>query len=526
MLPTDTLVAAPDDRAIPPAQTQAPFLAQSWRWIVLGLFAAWVLLVGSHHEPWFDEAQAWLMARDNGLWQLVAGRVRYEGTPGLWHTVLWLVIRAGLPYRWFFVVPAAFAIAGAAVIVWRAPFPPVLRVLLLASYFYGYQFSVVGRSYCLDLLLVPLAATFFADRVDRPIRFALVIGLIANTNAHGFLVAGVLGLELAWQLFNARRRSVGALALVGGLGLFALFCAWQPADNAFLQPQLRTPPVMTLVVYLCNAFVDQLWVWAPATGNKWDVLGSIALTLVLQRPVVALILAGRQRMMALGVVGVLLALAALVHAALWHAGVFFVFWVFLLWISWGNPLPARDRRQLIAAMGIIFALQAVQTVRSGLWDIGHVYAPGRQAAAAITAWRSTHPQGRIFGYGDYAFGVQPWFAGNVFANYHNGDPRMSYVRWDKGEPWMAGAWHMRTRMDFWHRVLAGRPDLIVASQVNRNGLDGTLADLAPDACRAGYGVRAVLPGTMIWRGAMAGNQTLTLFERAQSGPCAPGPGRN
>jgi hypothetical protein len=117
-----------------------------WPGFVLLGFATWLFAVGSRHEPWFDESQAWLLARDNGLWQLLAHRVRYEGTPGLWHAVLWFAIRAGLPFRYFFVVPATFALAGAAVVLWRAPFPPALRLAFVTSYFYGYQYSVVARS--------------------------------------------------------------------------------------------------------------------------------------------------------------------------------------------------------------------------------------------------------------------------------------------------------------------------------------------------------------------------------------------
>lgn len=497
-------------------------LAASWRVIALFGFAAWVLIIGAHHEPWFDEAQAWLMARDNTLWQLLAQRVRYEGTPGLWHAVLWLCIRAGLPFGWFFLIPAAFAVAGAAVILWWAPFPAALRVAVLTSYFYGYQFSVVARSYCLDLLLVPLAAALFADRVRRPIRYAVVIGLMANTNAHGFLVAGVLGLELAWQVIRAGPtwRGVAALPVAAGLGLLALACAWQPADNNFLHAQLRTAPLMTGLVYLCNAFVDHVTVWDPGVKGKYDVFAGVILTLVLQRPVIALVLAGRTRAMALAILGMLLVFATVVHAALWHAGLFFLFWMFIVWVNWGNRVSPGDRRQLVAAMAIILGLQTVETVRSGLWDITHVYAPGQQAAKAITAWRQAHPRGRIFGYGDYAFTAQPWFDGNMFANYHDGDQHISYVRWDRHEPWMAGAWDAGSPLQFWHQVLAGHPDLIIASPVNRNGLDGQVADLAPQACQAGYTLRDTIPGTMIWRGAPAGDQTLYLFERTSDGPCA------
>jgi hypothetical protein len=499
------------------------WVAGAWRWLALCGFGLWVLIVGSHHEPWFDEAQAWLLARDNSLWDLLAHRVRYEGTPGLWHAVLWCAIRAGLPYRLFFVIPALFAISGAAVVLWKAPFPAPLRMLTVTSYFYGYQFSIVARSYCLDLLLVPVAAAWFGDRGERPVRYALVLALIANANAHGFIVATILGMELVWQVHRQNRinrRSVAGLAFAAALGLFALWCAWQPADNAFWQPHPHDNPVMTIVVYLCHAFVDHIDVWDMAQVGTAEIFISVIVTIVVQRPVIKLILAGRERAMCLAVLGSLLLFAALVYASMWHAGVFLLFWLFIVWVQWRNRLASHDRRQLIAALAIVLGLQTTQTLRSGLWDIANVYAPGEQAAQAITAWRAAHPGGRIYGYGDFAFSVQPWLAGNPFANYHQGDPKMSYVRWDRDEPWMAGAWQTGTARLFWQQVLAGKPDLIVASLVNRNWQGGYHADLVPSACRAGYGVRQVLPGTMIWRGKLTEDETLYLFERRSSGPCA------
>ena len=65
--------------------------AQWWRlldtvvWLGLALV---ILLTVTRHEPWADEAQSWLLARDLGWFQLIFGELRYEGHPGLWHSIL------------------------------------------------------------------------------------------------------------------------------------------------------------------------------------------------------------------------------------------------------------------------------------------------------------------------------------------------------------------------------------------------------------------------------------------------------
>ena len=50
----------------------------------LGVFVAYVVMLCVFvplHEPWADEAQAWLMSRDLGLFTLVFHVIRHEGHP-------------------------------------------------------------------------------------------------------------------------------------------------------------------------------------------------------------------------------------------------------------------------------------------------------------------------------------------------------------------------------------------------------------------------------------------------------------
>ena len=43
-------------------------LTKKWRAVIaLGVFGALLAIVGSRHEPWFDEGQAWLLSRDATL---------------------------------------------------------------------------------------------------------------------------------------------------------------------------------------------------------------------------------------------------------------------------------------------------------------------------------------------------------------------------------------------------------------------------------------------------------------------------
>jgi hypothetical protein len=488
--------------------------ALMWRPLTLALFATWLLLIGSHHEPWFDEAQAWLLARDNGLWTLLAERVRYEGSPGLWHAILWLAIRGGLPFSGFFLLPAAFALAGAAVVLWRAPFHALLRVGVLASYFFGFQYSVVARSYSLDLLLIPLAAVFFETRLDRPFRYALIVGLIANANAQGFVAAGALGIELAWQVWQANRlaesRCYTALLLAGGLGLFAMWTAWQPEDNSFLASNTRPNPMFTFIGYFRNAFIYRLNFWTSAPQGSAIYLSSF-LSVGVFWTTIRLVMAGRNRILLLSVLAAIIGLALIVYADRWGSGVLFLFWLFILWVEWGSPISVALRCEVVSVLSFVCLIQSADAIRSGFWDFDHVYSPGQQVAKAVTKYRENHLGVRIAGYGFKAFEVQPWFSGNLFVNYYHGANRPSYVVWANEE-----TWPIKTNLVLWQQTLASKPDLIVASRVGFTGQPENIEFLA---CRMGYDRGQIFPGATIWHGVAAEDATLYLYERGSTNNC-------
>ena len=87
---------------------------------------AWMCCV---HEAWGDEAQAWLLARDSSLWDLFYRHLHYEGTPGLWHLLLWLEARAGVSYLGMHWISSGLGALGVYLLLRYAPFPRPIRLL-------------------------------------------------------------------------------------------------------------------------------------------------------------------------------------------------------------------------------------------------------------------------------------------------------------------------------------------------------------------------------------------------------------
>jgi hypothetical protein len=204
---------------------------------LLALYAAIALFVVLHHEPWRDEADGWLLARDGGL-AAILGWTRYAGTPALWYLLLVPLAKSGLPYVSEALLHVGIAAAAVAVFVRCAPFPRSTKYLFVFSYYMAYEYVVVARSYGLSVLLLFCAAALYRARFARPLAYALPIALLYNTNAHSVGTAGCLTMAYAWELWRlwctgqeASRRRLAAVGLMALGGVFAFLQLRPPSDG-------------------------------------------------------------------------------------------------------------------------------------------------------------------------------------------------------------------------------------------------------------------------------------------------------
>lgn len=162
--------------------------------VIRGLFAllCGVLLVGYFvHEPWRDETQAWLMARDmsfSELWR----NAGMEGHPIGWHLLIKPLAMLGLPFESIRFLNIILVLLAAAVVLMKAPFSLWQRAAIVFGIPFLY-FGVWARSYSLLLLLSVLLASLYSKRHDHCISYAVVLGLLANTVTLFVPFSGLMG---------------------------------------------------------------------------------------------------------------------------------------------------------------------------------------------------------------------------------------------------------------------------------------------------------------------------------------------
>src|SRR5438132_14334278 len=99
-----------------------PRLPPAVAWAALVVYIVVTAVIAAHHEPWRDEADAWLVARDADAKTFVH-RASLAGTPTLWYAMLVPLARGGAPYDAQKLLHLAIAVASVALILFRLPFP-------------------------------------------------------------------------------------------------------------------------------------------------------------------------------------------------------------------------------------------------------------------------------------------------------------------------------------------------------------------------------------------------------------------
>ncbi len=478
-----------------PALGRKPASPKATRALTLGVLSAYSILIAVvilRHEPWFDEAQAWMIARDLNPFNMFEV-LPYEGQPGLWPFLLMAPARL-LPYQAVNIISGMFGALATYLLVKHSPFPTVLKVILPFTFFLFFQYSVVARSYSLMAPLMFWLAILYPNRQARPIRFAAVLFLHANATALGFVVAGsIMTINLCSLLRNRReldRRTIAvnlgttACLFVGMLGLSFLM---RPPEDRTFAPKLSF-----------DAEGDLRAVWDMMNGGLTGSLGLSVLVIGL-----SLWFFWRTKVLSLYLLPTLLTLVflAVVHNALWHQGILFLIWIFAMWVGLQDrPAIKLDRFSLGAAVGALSMVCVIQigwSAQAALMDVSHPYSGSRDIAGYLKANMDEGDQ--VFATHWAAMAVNPYFRRNIYANYNSGDGP-SYWWWSHNS-------NINHEPDFVERRA---PRYVVDAVKIRGGESWALGHLD------GYRLTAVFPGNLYWKDSVVEPDVYLLLERRTS----------
>lgn len=178
-----------------------PLLSELILW--LG-FAAVTLLAVCFHEPWRDEAQAYLVARDNTLLGLIQ-HMKVESQFLVWYLFTWPFVRLfGMSIFGINLLHWALSCSTAYLIVRRAPFRFLTRAALVFSVLYAFEFTVVARHYAVGVFMLTVLMLNWRERFRHPVLYAYGIALCASTNLPVWACLGGLCCAIGYEVIVRR----------------------------------------------------------------------------------------------------------------------------------------------------------------------------------------------------------------------------------------------------------------------------------------------------------------------------------
>ncbi len=357
--------------------------------VALALFVAVTGWTSWHHEPYADEADAWLIARDASVAE-VFGLTGHGGSPALLHLVHMPLAKLGFPYGAMRAVHLAIVWAAATTLLCCAPWPRSTRALVAFSYFVLCEYAVVVRSYGITLLLLFAAAALWRRRFERPLVFAALVALLANANVLSLFIAAALGALYLWDLLRRRRAArtplaawlAAAIMLVAGVASVLQLVPHGPTQfPGFLT--LRNPHAPEMVLALL--FAAPSWLAAVVGDLRWLALGTLAACVAawLARPRLLFLFL-------LPAAGMMYTFVFKWIAGVRHAGLVFLLLLFVLWVgrlepaavpAWSRAASRLGRGLLHVGLAVLVA-SAVEFVRL---ELRHPYSHAEQMGAYLAA---------------------------------------------------------------------------------------------------------------------------------------------
>jgi len=173
--------------------------------LILMLYTAFCFYLVLVHEPWRDEAQFWLLARDATLPEIL-GNISKEGIPPLWQLILKPFVLSGLPYYpTMSIISTLLVTAAAWIFVKNAPFRRAVKYVLLFSPVFIYCYSTISRSYALMPIVVVLLAIVFPKRLQRPVIYGLLLAVLFEIHVFLWGMVAALAVEYLISTIQAYR---------------------------------------------------------------------------------------------------------------------------------------------------------------------------------------------------------------------------------------------------------------------------------------------------------------------------------
>ena len=477
------------------------------------VFCFSLIFITAYHEPWFDEVQVWMIARDASLYELLFVIPHYEGHPALWSLLLAIPAKLGVPFE-IGLKTIGFLVSSIStyLIIFKSPFPKYIKYSLPFSFFFFYQGGVIVRPYALMTLVLLLLGYLFDKRNERPFMFSFSLFLLCCTSAYGIIFSCGIALCIVGEIIKEKglkrvvlevfkdKITVSLIFLI--IGAILLVLQIVPLEDTFVATVFRKNSY--IVTLLCSLFTmigdcfltRSLWFYYDRTLLQtadipwYSLLSCVIIGIIIW--ICIYCVSGRRSFIYFIVPYFLFSVfSAVVYFNGHHLICAFALVLFWLWISFSDDdrfegwriisaklfSNERDKKLLTVFLHcfviVCLIVSVYWTVSSSVMDIKKEYSYGRSTSSFIKdnkldeaniigAWEVKSLKEERKEYTNMVATVVPinaYFNRNIASNLNNGDPNKGFMYYRIPSEEENKEYFETIKKDGLPEVMIGKPDL-------------------------------------------------------------------
>lgn len=369
--------------------------------IIFVVFLLLTTLIGINHEPWVDEAQSWIIARDASCLEIIWNIARYEGSFPLWHLTLKLFINLGLDYEHLYIVPIIISAIGLLVFLKKVEAPKFVKILLPFTYYIFYQYTIIARSYSYLLLAFSLLAITYKKRLENPLKYVLSLAFISLISMHGMIIAVILGITFLIEIIKEKniKKYIKELIIFGTIILIECIILFPRSDLYMTVAATYTIPE------IINSVVSMLIGKGSIVSKIYNVISIIMFILV------AINLTIKNKDLFITTL-VLFGFMFIIRFGSHHSGILFLFVIFGILCKYEEI--KNKNKHINKILAIVLVIYSISSIVPAINDFRYEYSGAKEMAEYIS--EKGYNEDEIYGFGYKTVSVQAYFKENLYDN--------------------------------------------------------------------------------------------------------------
>ena len=382
------------------------FLKKNYKILVLISFALMSLIIGYFHEPWSDEAQSWLIARDQTVKDIIFFNASYEGCFPLWILIVKVFISFGLSYEYINIISTLIVVIAMYVFLYKTDIKPVVKVIFPFTFFVFYQYNIIARNYSLLVLAFMILLSLYDKRHIKSASYFALLAFTSMISFHGMLISGCLFFELLVEeiLKFKKDKNINKKVVLFSIGLILIYLF----EIYVLFPRQELLMAMNFEEPFKDNFLHILVKICAVTTNSFFLFLNI-ISVVFLSIVWFLVKKHNQNRMAFNLMEILMIIQLfLIRAASHHIGILFLIIIVELLLNKNNKII-----EILTV--IVLVLYMILNVIACFNEVNGNYSGAKEMAQYIKQIEDFEKED-VYAVGYKTTAILPYFERNIFDN--------------------------------------------------------------------------------------------------------------